>query len=143
MGTPDRPDRLDRDDLGVVAGGAVVVVAAFLPWYEARDGAVALTGWGLGFTALVGVLLAAYAAGRVLLLRGRPPKPDVPVTPQAETLVASGVALLLLLYRLLDAPPLRGQPGRRTTALAVAAAAVLFQFLCAARKARRTGVRAR
>lgn len=138
----ERP-ALDRDDWGVVAGGLVVFVAAFLPWYETRDGVVSFTGWGLGATAVVAVLLAGYAAARVLYLRGRPQKPDVPVTPQAETFVAAALALLLVVYRVLDAPTIDGRPSVRTLGIVVAGIAVIVQTACAARKLGRTGVRAK
>ena len=135
-------ERLDRDDIGVVVGGVVAVGAAFLPWYESRDGAVSLTGWGLGITALLAIFLAAYAAGRVVFMRGRPQKPDVPVTPQAETFVAAGAAVLLIVYRILDAPGFGGEPGQRAYGIVVAGLAMVLQLVCTARKIGRTGVRA-
>ena len=137
----ERPP-LDLDDWGVVGGGLAAVVAAFLPWYETRDGVVAFTGWGLGAISVVAVLLAGYAAARVLYTRGRPQKPDVPVTPQAETLVAAAVALLLVVYRVLDAPSIDGRPTVRTYGIVVIGIAAIAQTACAARKLGRTGVRA-
>ena len=132
--------RLDRDDLAVVAAGVVTFAAAWLPWYE--TGPLAVRGWGLGFAAFVAVLASIYAAGRVAYLRGRPPKPDVPVTPQVETFGAAAFALVLLVYRVLDAPEIAGVTARRTYGIAVALLAVLVQTICAGRKLGRTGARA-
>ena len=137
----DKP-ALDRDDWCVVGAGVVSFALAWAPWYETRDGTIALTGWGLGFAAMVAVVAAVYASGRVVLMRGRPPKPDVPVTPQAETFFASAVALALIAYRIVDAPTIGGLPAVRTVAILGAGLAILVQFVCAARKLGRTGVRA-
>ncbi|HEX8001612.1 MAG TPA: hypothetical protein VF519_02840 [Mycobacteriales bacterium] len=134
---------LDRDDLAVVACGVVAFASAWLPWYETRDGVLSLRGWALGFTATVAVLLSVYAAGRVALLRRFPPKPDVPVTPQAETFLAAVLGLLLLAYRIVDAPTVAGVPAVRTFGIVVAGLVLLVQVVCAGRKLGRTGVRAR
>ena len=133
---------LDRDDWGVVAGGVAAFVCAWLPWYVTRDDRVSLPGWSLGALAVIAVLLSMYAAARVLYLRGRPPKAEVPVTPQAETFVASALALALMAYRVVDAPTFGGQPAVRTIGIVLAGLAVLVQTVCAARKLGRTGVRA-
>jgi cytochrome b561 len=139
-----RPDPLDVDDVVVVVAGVAMVGLAMVPWYTARAAAldVALRGWDLGFASVVGVLLAAYAAVRVLYTRGRPPKPDVPVTPQAETFAAAAIAALLVLYRVLDVPTVAGAAPQRTGWLTAAAAVVVVQAVCAARKLGRTGLRA-
>jgi hypothetical protein len=123
--------------------GAALAVLAFLPWYEGTAAEVAfrLRGWDLGGVSVVAVLLALVAAGRVLFLRNRPPKPDVPVTPAAETFVWSVAALLLMTYRVLDVPSVRGVAGERTTWLALAGLAVVVQAAFAARKLGRTGLR--
>ena len=128
----------DLDDAGVVVTGAAVFALAFLPWYESRDGLLSLHGWGLGFSGVVVALLAAYAAGRVLMLRGKPQKPDVPVTPQGETFAAAAAALLLMAYRVVAVP----EGTERTLFLTLAAAAVLLETIFAARKLGRTGLRA-
>jgi len=133
---------LDRDDWFVVAGGAVAVVGSFFPWYTSRDLQVAFTGWGLGATAVFAVLLAGYAAARVLYLQRRPQKPDVPVTPQAETFAASAVALALMVYRVLDAPTINGRPSVRSFGIALTGIAVLVQFVAVSRKIGRTGFKA-
>jgi hypothetical protein len=122
----------------------VFVATAVLPWYEGHAGELAFRfrGFDLGWTAVIAVLLAAYAAGRVVVLRNRPQRPDVPVTPAAETFLASVVAVLLMTYRVLDVPSLGGAQGERTTWLALAGLAVVLQAAFAARKLGRTGLRA-
>jgi hypothetical protein len=123
--------------------GAVLALVAWLPWYEGRAGELAFRfrAWDLGIAAVVAVLLALVAAGRALLVHNRPPKPNVPVTAPAETLVWSAAAVLLMTYRVLDVPSVRGTAGARTTWLAVAALAVVVQAAFAARKLGRTGLR--
>lgn len=140
--TPPRY-RPDFDDIGIVVAGTCIALLSFVPWYRAEgDVTFRLRAWDLGLTAILGVLSAGYAAGRVVMLRGRPAKPGVPVTPAAETFVASVVALLLLAYRVLDVPTVEGVAGARTTALVAAATAVVLQAVFAARKLGRTGLRA-
>jgi hypothetical protein len=136
--------RWDADDAAVVLTGVAYAVLAALPWYEVRDAGgrvLGFVGWGLGWTMVAG-LLALYAAGRVLLLRWRPAKPDVPVTPAAETFVVVVVALLLTLYRAVVVPGQVGPAATRTSYLSFATAAVVFQAIFAARKLAKTGVRA-
>lgn len=96
-------------------------------------------GWGLGGVALFAVLAAVYAAGRVVVMKGRPQRPDVPITPQAETFAASAVALALMVYRLLDVP---GTGGSRTNGLVLAALAALVQVVFAGHALGRAGLRA-
>jgi hypothetical protein len=135
---------LDYDDLGVAGTGAAFLLLAFLPWYEAEVGvgSVLFRGWDLGWSAVVALLLAAYAAGRVVVLRNRPPKPGVPITPAAETFAASAAAVLLMVYRVLDVPNVLDGGAARTSWLAAASMAVLLQAAFAARKLGRTGLRA-
>jgi hypothetical protein len=131
---------LDRDDLAVVGAGVVTLAAAWLPWYEGAGGLISLRGWGMGIASVVAIVASLYAAGRVAYLRGRPQKPGVPVTPQLETFGAALLSLLLLVYRVLDAPDVVG--ARRSYGIAIALLAVLVQVVCAGRKLGRTGVRA-
>jgi hypothetical protein len=133
------PTGWDLDDAGVVVTGAAVFALAFLPWYESPGGVISLRGWGLGFSGVVVAVLAVYAAGRVVMLRGKPQKPDVPITPQGETFAAAAAALLLMAYRVLVAP---AAGTERTLFLTLAAGASLLQTIFAARKLGRTGLRA-
>lgn len=136
--------RWDLDDVGVVAAGIVYALLAAFPWYEGRGPGgevLGYIGWGLGWT-MVGGLLALYAAGRVVFLRGAPPKPDVPVTPAAETFVVAVLALIVTLYRVVVVPSQVGPGATRTSFISAAAAAVVFQAVFAARKLGKVGLRA-
>ncbi|HEU0132460.1 MAG TPA: hypothetical protein VFQ85_15860 [Mycobacteriales bacterium] len=142
-GEPERPLRyLDLDAVAVIACGLAFVAVSFLPWYDARNAVVEIRyrAWDLGVLAVLAVLLAAYGAGRALLLTGKPPRPNVPVTPEAETFVAVAVALAFTVYRLLDTPTAEAQ---RTPWLALASLLVLLQAVFALRALARAGVRAR
>ena len=138
--------RWTTDDLGAVATGAVLVGTAFLPWYEATvppDRTLGLRGWDLGAVALVAVLLSGYAAARVVWLKFRPLKPEVPLAPGAEPFAASIVALLLVSYRALDVPTVPLSSGTfRTVWLSVVCVAVLLQVVFTGRTVARTGLRA-
>lgn len=103
---------------------------------------MSLRGWDLGLVAVLGILLAGYAAVRTVLIRFRPPAADVPVTPGAETFVAAAAALLLTAYRVLDVPNVAGVTAARTTWLTLAGVAVVLQVVFAGRKVARTGFRA-
>lgn len=134
------------DEIGVAGPGLLVFVVAWLPWYAATLGPgerVGLSAWELGPVAVLGVLLSAYAALRVVWLRFRPLGPDVPLAPGAEPFAASLVALLLVLYRSLDVPsvPLAARVGQ-TVWMIVALFAVVLQAVFAARAVARTGFRA-
>ena len=124
---------MTRDELGIVVTGAAFVGVACTPWYGS------LTAWRLGLTGLLPVLLVAYAAVRVLWVRARPLKPDVPLSPAAEPFAAAVAGFLVLMYRAVDAPDIAGE---RTLWLSVALAVSLLQVLCAARNVARTGFRA-
>jgi TRAP-type C4-dicarboxylate transport system permease large subunit len=125
----------------VVGAGLAFAATAFLPWYDVTTsaGTVGLSGWGLGGVAVFALVCALYAAGRVVYLKGRPQRPDVPITPAAETFAASAVALVLMAYRVLDLP---SGVAARTNGLVLAAFAVLVQAVFAGHKLRRTGLRA-
>ena len=134
------------DDVGVVVAGVVFAGLASLPWYVATLGPgerVSFRAWDLGLAAVLSVLLSVYAAGRVLWLRVRPLGPDVPLAPGVEPLVASGLALLLVLYRSLVAPGVPLAAAVEHTVWIIAALfAVTFQLVFAIRAVARTGFRA-
>ena len=140
--TDDAP-RWDVDDVGVVAAGAAYGLLTALPWYEVSGagGVDQRYVWELGLW-IAAPALVLYAAARVLLLRRRPPKPDVPVTPAAETFFWSLVALLLTAWRVLDVPTAPGFAATRTPFLAAAGGAVVLQTVFALRKVAKVGVRA-
>jgi hypothetical protein len=134
-----------RDHTGVVVAGAVFVLLAFAPWYDATVGAdhVAYRAWDLGLTGVLAVLLSAYAALRTLWLRYRPLGAEVPLAPGAEPFAAAFVALLLTAYRALDIPSVPLANGTvRTIWLSVAMGAVTLQAVFAGRVVARTGFRA-
>lgn len=132
---------MDFDDAGVVATGAAYVLLGLAPWYELRDTA-RLRGWDLGAVAVIAMLLAGYAAARVVWLRFRPQRPEVPLAPAAEPFAASVAALALMAYRVIDVPELGGVAYARTTWLTLAAVAVTAQALLATRAIAKTGFRA-
>jgi hypothetical protein len=104
------PRRLSKRDLAVIACGALVLVASFLPWETATsDGvAVAYTGsasaWNAGFAAWFGSLLCAAAAtaavarhlGHLSAVRG--------IGPNLAVCGLAVAGLVLLVLRLLTLP---------------------------------------
>ena len=134
------------DEVGVAGTGLLVFVVSWLPWYAATLGPgerIGLRAWDLGLLSVMAVLLAAYAALRVVWLRFRPLGPEVPLAPGVEPLVASLVAVVLVLYRSLDVPslPLASRVGQ-TVWMIVALLATVLQVAFAARAVARTGFRA-
>ena len=129
------------DEGGVVATGVALFGLSWTPWYviEVLGISVPYNAWELGLSGLLPVLLSLYAAARVLWLRWRPLKPEVPLSPAAEPFGAAAVALVFLLYRAIDAP---GVGAEQTVWLLVALAVVLLQVLFAGRNVARTGFRA-
>ena len=108
--TAPLPRRLSKRDLTVIVGGALVLVASFLPWETATSNGVGVvytgsaSAWNAGFGAWFGSLLCAAAAaaaaarhlGHLSTVRGIGPN-----------LAACGLAvtgLVLLLLRLLTLP---------------------------------------
>jgi cytochrome b561 len=142
MDSPGR--RWDVDELGVVGSGLAYVLLGFVPWYESRAGGaqVTLRAWDLGLVTVVGMLLAAYAAGRVVLLHYRPQRPDVPLAPGAEPFAASVLAFVLSVYRIFAVPQVGTVDASRTDYLALATLVVLLQAVFATRVIARTGFRA-
>lgn len=134
------PRSWSADERGILGTAVVFFGVAWLPWYEASvvGTRVRLRAWDLGVLAVVAVLLALYAAGRVLWLRRHPLPPEVPLAPTVEPFVASFAATVLTIYRLLDVP----YAAQRTVWLWVALGAVVLQTLFAARAMARTGFRA-
>jgi len=128
------------DERGILGAGVAFFGVAWLPWYDASvvGTRVRFRAWDLGVVAVVAVLLALYAAGRVLWLRRHPLGPEVPLAPTVEPFAASFAATVLTIYRSLDVP----FGAQRTVWLSVALAAVVLQTLFATRAMARTGFRA-
>ena len=129
------------DEGGVVATGVALFALSWTPWYaiDVLGVSVPYNAWELGLTGLLPVLLSLYAALRVLWLRWRPLSPEVPLSPAAEPFGAAAFALVVLLYRAIDAP---GVGAEQTLWLLFALSAVLLQVLFAGRNVARTGFRA-
>jgi hydrogenase-4 membrane subunit HyfE len=141
----DARRRWTPDDVGVVVTGVAAFGLGLLPWFEAvmPDGArLRFDAWDLGLSGFLPVLLALYAALRVVWLAFRPLKPEVPLAPGVEPLIASLLALALMTYRSLDVPTVPLAAVGRTVWLSAALAVVFLQALCAARTVKRTGLRA-
>lgn len=104
------PRRLSKRDLTVIACGALVLVASFLPWETATSdgGGVVYTGsasaWNAGFAAWFGSLLCAAAAaaavarhlGHLSAVRG--------IGPNLAVCGLAVAGLVLLVLRLLTLP---------------------------------------
>jgi hypothetical protein len=61
---------VNNNDLGVLIGGAVVLIASFLPWWGVSSGPFhsSVSGWGTGFgviAILLGIAVGAAVAARV------------------------------------------------------------------------------
>lgn len=91
-----RLDRLRSGELLACSGGIVLAVALFLPWFGDADAwqSFDLLDVLLLFAAGVGVAVAAIAAANA--------KPDAPVTAAAMAVPVGAVAVLLVIYRILD-----------------------------------------
>ena len=83
-------------------GGALLLVALFLPWYD--EGAVSPTGWQ-AFT-VIDVVLAAVGLAALLVpvVTAQQRVPAVPLAMQALVTLAGLVALVLALIRVVDLP---------------------------------------
>jgi hypothetical protein len=97
------PRWLRPGDALAAAGGALLLIALFLPWYDAPGGA-RVTGWRA--FAVLDVLLALLAvlgiaiAVAVMVRR----TPALPIALAGVGCVAGPLGVLLVLIRLLDAP---------------------------------------
>ncbi|MBL7490092.1 hypothetical protein I6A60_26915 [Frankia sp. AgB1.9] len=97
-------------DVGMVAAGAVVFIAGFLPWmrvdyYYYRGASHA--GWACGFFPVVAILLSVSVAGLVAARSfGGVRVPQLgPVGPALLNVILGGVATLFVLIRLVSVSP--------------------------------------
>jgi hypothetical protein len=83
-------------------GGALLLVALFLPWYD--EGAVSPTGWQ-SFT-VIDVVLAAVGLAALLVpvITAQQRAPAVPLAMEALVDLAGLVALVLVLIRVVNLP---------------------------------------
>ena len=94
--------RLRHGELIAALGGVALLIVMFLSWYSA--GGIGLTAWEafnvtdviLALTALAGIGLAALTAARR--------SPALPVAGSVITWTLGAVAVLLVLYRILNQP---------------------------------------
>jgi hypothetical protein len=108
-------------------GGALLLVALFLPWYD--EGAVSPTGWQ-AFT-VIDVVLAAVGLAALLvpLATAQQRVPAVPLAMEALVTLAGMVALVLVLIRVVDLP---GDASGRSTGLWLGLAATAVVVVGAA-----------
>lgn len=98
--------RVDRDGWVIVGGGVLVLIASLLPWYGLSTpfASVSVSGWGAGFTAWFSVLLCVAAGGYVLARATGVALPTVPLGPSLLVVGLVGLAVVLLLIRLITLP---------------------------------------
>lgn len=98
--------RVDRDGWVVVGGGALVLIASLLPWYGLSTpfASISVSGWGAGFTAWFSVVLCVAAAGYVLARASGIALPTLPVGPSLLVAGLAGLAVVLMLIRLVTLP---------------------------------------
>jgi hypothetical protein len=108
---PVKLDRLRGGELLAGAGGALLAVTLFLPWFgkvspfcepfPGHSCGQNVSAWeAFGFTDIV--LLAAALAGIAMAIAGGQPKTDSQITSASMTVPIGFVATLLVLYRVLD-----------------------------------------
>ena len=86
--------------LAGVAGGALIV-ALFLPWYEAPQ---SLTGFEALTVIDILLTLVALLALALPVLQATQDAPNKPVGDAVLTVVLGGLSVLLVLFRLIDSP---------------------------------------
>jgi hypothetical protein len=91
-----RLERLSGGDWLAGAGGALLLLALFLPWFGDADA------WQAFDVTDVILLLAALAGIGVAVFGAANSKTDVPITSGALTAPVGALATLLVLYRLID-----------------------------------------
>lgn len=104
---------MDTSKLGtgeqIAAGGALVlVIALFFPWYDVTVKGLGATGsataWeAFGFIDILLLLVSVLVIG-VVVAKAADALPALPVAPGQLVAAAGAIALLLILYRLVDAP---------------------------------------
>ena len=99
--------RLRLGDVVAGVAGLLLFLSLFLTWYSRDEGFfdTSYSGWAaLGFIDVLLFLVAAVAVavGVLRALGALPPK--LPVSPGLAVLAAGGIALLLVLLRLVDVP---------------------------------------
>jgi hypothetical protein len=107
--------RLRPADLGAGAAGVALLVVLFLPWYGGVVGTGVVsygpgvssrlaTGWQAFGVVDILLALAAVAAIAIVAVSATARGPAIPVASTVIATVASAIAVLLALWRLLDIP---------------------------------------
>lgn len=99
-------NKMSTEDKAIAGLGIAVLVFSFFPWYG-LDSAfidVSASGWDMGISAKLGILLALAAAVWVVLRAAGVSMPDLPVEAAMVTLGLAGLGALFLVYRILDLP---------------------------------------
>jgi len=110
--------RIRRGEVVAGLGGVVLLVSLFLPWFEpGRSGfdSLAVADLIVAAAALTAIALPLISAGQE--------KTDLPVVADTVTVIASGIAVAVVAFRLLD--PIG---GGREAGLYLALAASLLAF---------------
>jgi undecaprenyl pyrophosphate phosphatase UppP len=115
--------RLRRGELIAGGGGIVLLLAIFaLPWFEvtsASGASTSLSGWQ-SLTDIRWVLLIAIAISSALLVATWARRsPAVPVTLSMISTVLGAVAVLCILFRIIDHPSLASASASATAAVTV------------------------
>ena len=97
--------RLRAGEWLAAAGGALLVASLFMPWYDDVSGFEALS--------VIDILLVLVAAVAFALaiLQATQTTPALPVAFGVLTVTIGAIGVLLVLYRLIDAPGDVGGPG--------------------------------
>jgi hypothetical protein len=95
-----------KNDWGVIGGGALVLIASFLPWWSFESGPfkVSWSGWDSKFLAWFGILCAIAAAAIVVMRVMGVDLPKLQVGWRTIVLGLAGLSALLILLRFLLNP---------------------------------------
>ncbi len=113
-----RVERIRKGEVVAGVGGAVLLVSLLLPWFEPGRSGLSSMAVGDLFVAAA----ALIAIGLPLLSAGQQ-KTDLPVVVTTISAIASGIAIAIVVYRLID--PIG---GGREAGLYLALAASLTAF---------------
>jgi hypothetical protein len=116
--------RLRAGEWITALAGAGLLVALFLPWYD--EGAASPSGWESFAVLDVILALVGLSAAALLVVTAQQRTPAVPLAMDALVCVAGLLAVLLVLFRVLDLP---GDAGAREVGLWLGLAASLGIFV--------------
>lgn len=94
--------RLRPGEWITAASGLVLAIALFLPWYSL--GGANVSGWDVLTVVDVLLALVALAAVAVFLVTATQPTAATPIASQALLTIVSGIALVVVLVRVLNIP---------------------------------------